>query len=194
MGYSTYFTGELTFNKEVTEELKNYINQFARVRHMRRNNEKIKEIFPDWKDKCFNGNLGNDGEYFVGGTGFAGQDKDDSILNYNYPARGVPGLWCDWEIMEYSNGEQVLCWNEKEKFYDYTEWLEYLIKNFFMPHGYILNGTIEYQGENSDDFGKIVVTDNYVEVLEGIHAMDLSELDDRELIDELKSRGYTIVA
>ena len=100
MGYSTYFTGELTFNKEVTEELKNYINQFARVRHMRRNNEKIKEIFPDWKDKCFNGNLGNDGEYFVGGTGFAGQDKDDSILNYNYPARGVPGLWCDWEIME----------------------------------------------------------------------------------------------
>ena len=92
MGYTTWFTNTLQFNKEVTEDLKNFINEFSRVRHMERDNNKIKEIFYDWKDKCYKGNLGNNGEYFIGGKGFAGQDEDNSILEYNCPAIGVPGL------------------------------------------------------------------------------------------------------
>ena len=49
---------------------------------------------------------------------------------YNVPAPGQPGLWCDW----------VPCWdgcclayNGVEKFYGAVEWLRYLIDHFLRP-------------------------------------------------------------
>lgn len=47
MGYTTTFDGALSFNKPVTQELKDYINQFSYIRHMIRDNEKIKTLFPN---------------------------------------------------------------------------------------------------------------------------------------------------
>lgn len=189
MGYSTDFYGTLTFNKEVTEELKNYINAFSKIRHMNRNIHKIKELYPDWETKCYKGNLGLNGQYFIGGEGFKGQSKDDSVLDYNYPPYGQPGLWCDWII----NDDNELEWDGVEKFYYYEEWLEYLINHFFEPEGYILNGEIDFYGEDPSDFGKIIVTDNVVEIKHGIHAMDLSEIDVSDLLEEIKHRGFTCV-
>ena len=59
-----------------------------------------------------------------------------------------------------------------EKFYEYEEWLRYLIKHFFEPSGYILNGEIEFQGEDYDDFGIIYVKDNVVTIKYGQHIMN----------------------
>ena len=70
MGYTTEFYGSLTFNKPVIDELKKYINKFSETRRMARDPEKIKLNYPNWKEECFNGELGNEGEYFVGGGGF----------------------------------------------------------------------------------------------------------------------------
>ena len=161
MGYTTYFSGEFTFNKPVTEELKTFINKFSDTRRMMRNNSRIKELFPNWKELCFNGDLGEDGAYFVGGHDFCCQGMDDSIINYN-DSGSQPGLWCQWVITN-----DVLEWDGGEKFYNYVEWLEYLIKHFFAPLGYELNGTVCYDGEDPDDFGKIVVDDNCVHIVYG---------------------------
>lgn len=188
MGYTTYFNGSLEFNKPVTEELKNFINNFSNVRHMERNNMKIKELYPDWEKKCYHGDLGINGEYFIGGKGFMGQERDDSVIDHNCPPEGVPGLWCQWIIND--NGD--LEWNEGEKFYNYVEWLEYLIEKFFAPEGYVLNGTIEFEGEDEDDFGTIVVKDNEVTVEYGIRVMGLDEIPTCDLINELEKRGYSI--
>lgn len=49
MGYSTWFDGSFKFNKPVDNKLKNYIKKFHDVRHMRRDVEKIKEVFPKWR-------------------------------------------------------------------------------------------------------------------------------------------------
>lgn len=186
MGYTTYFTGAFTFNKPVTEELKTYINKFSETRRLCRDNDKIKELFPNWKDLCFNGQLGNNGEYFIGGGGFAGQDKDSSIINYN-SSTPQPGLWCQWIIKN-----DCLVWDEGEKFYNYVEWLEYLIKNFFAPEGYVLDGEVSFEGEDVNDFGVITINDNIVNVKYGIHIMDLSELSTDELINELNNRGFQV--
>ena len=188
MGYTTEFYGSLKFNKPVTEELKNYINKFSETRRMARDPEKIKLNYPNWKEECFNGELGNEGEYFVGGGGFTGQDRDDSIINYNHPPIRQPGLWCQWII----NGDDELVWDEGEKFYSYIEWLAYLIDNFFEPLNYVLNGEIEFQGEDMEDFGTIVVTDNYINVEYGIRVSSLSEISDNDLIEEMRRRGYNI--
>ena len=163
MGYTTYFNGEFQFDKPVTEELKVYINKFSETRRMIRDNDKIKALYPNWEKLCFNGELGENGEYFIGGgENYFGDARDTSVIDHN-KSGSQPGLWCQWVIDE--DGELV--WDEGEKFYNYTEWLEYLIEHFFAPSGYVLNGTVFYEGEDSDDFGKIVVTDNVVKVAYG---------------------------
>jgi hypothetical protein len=164
MGYTTYFDGAFQFDKPVTDELKTYINKFSDTRRMLRDNNKIKELFPNWRELCFNGELGENGAYFIGGDiiYFGGNREDKSIINYN-DAGSQPGLWCQWVI----NDNNELMWDQGEKFYNYTEWLEYLIEHFFAPSGYVLNGTVFYEGEDSDDFGKIVVTDNIVKLFYG---------------------------
>lgn len=187
MGYTTDFYGSLEFNKPVEPWLVDYIDKFNRTRRMKRDNEKIKELFPNWKELCFNGELGENGEYFVGGLGFMGQDKDGSVIDGNMPPITQPGLWCQWVIQD-----NQLVWDEGEKFYYYEDWLEYLIDNFFEPFGYVLNGDIEWNGEDDDDFGIIHVEDNCIEMKYGIRVMSMREIETEDLIAELEGRGYTV--
>lgn len=189
MGYTTYFSGSLEFSKPVTEDLEMYIEKFSNVRHMKRDNEKIKELYPNWKELCFNGNLGDNGAYFVGDMEPV-SNEDKSILDCNLPPTEMPGLYCQWIID--SNGE--LRWDGDEYFYEYEFWLEYLIHHFFAPEGYVLNGEILYEGEERDDFGTIIVKNNVVTMQPGIHTTDLSEINDNVLIQELQSRGYSVTA
>lgn len=187
MGYNTDFIGSLEFNKPVTEELKNYINKFSNIRHMKRDIGKLKEIHPNWQNECYKGTLGHDGEFFIGGSAdFIDRDKD--IIDYNCHPFGVPGLWCQWII----NDNDELEWDGGEKFYNYVEWLDYLIGHFFEPEGYILNGTIEFQGEESDDCGYIKVTNNIVEQIYDDGNTTIEDYSDKELIEELVNRGYEV--
>ena len=189
MGYTTYFNGSLKFNKEVSERLKEYINRFSTTRRMPRDNDKIKTVYPNWRELCFFGELGNKGEYFAPDSKTYGQEHDDSVVDYNgYKDSVHPGLWCQWVIDE--NNELV--WDEGEKFYNYVEWLKYLIKHFFEPLGYKLNGVITWQGEDSDDCGTINVDNNVVDVEYGVHVYSMKDLDTDDLISELESRGYNI--
>ena len=56
----------------------------------------------------------------------------------------------------------------------------------------MLNGEILFEGEDSEDFGVIVVTDNHVEVNYGIRVYSLGHISDSTLLDELKKRGYNV--
>lgn len=189
MGYTTWFTGGLEFDKPVSEEFKNYINEFSYVRHMKRDVEKIIDLCPDWEKYSFNGNLGPEGQYFIGERYIRNNDKliDTSILDGNRPPKTQPGLWCQWVI----EGNELV-WDQGEKFYEYEEWLIYLIDNFIAPSGYKLNGEIEFQGEDEEDFGTIRVVDNEVNLVYGMRIMDLSEIDTSDLIAELVNRGIKI--
>lgn len=189
MGYTTDFYGTLHFNKEVTPALKEYINRFSSTRRMPRDNEKIKEIYPNWKELCFFGELGNKGEYFAPISNNFGQERDDSIIDYNGFTESVhPSLWCKWII----NNDGELEWDGNEKFYNYEEWLQYLINNFFAPLGYILNGDIGWQGEDMDDFGNIHVVDNEIYMQYGIRFTSMEEFDTEDLIKEIEHRGYKV--
>jgi hypothetical protein len=50
------------------------------------------------------------------------------------PFAGFPGFWCDWVPTPDMQGIE---WNGNEKFYDYVEWLELIIKKFLIPVKYI---------------------------------------------------------
>ena len=188
MGYTTDFNGSLSFNKPIEEWLINYLDKFNKTRRMKRDNEKIIEVFPNWEELCLNGNLGTEGEFFVGGLGYYGQNHDPSVLEGNDPACTQPGLWCQWIIDDDGN----LAWDGGEKFYEYEEWLKYLIDKIFAPLGYVLNGNIEWQGEEYDDFGYIEVVDNEVTMHYGIRITSMGCLSAESMIEELERRGYVV--
>lgn len=77
---------------------------------------------------------------------------------------GFPGFYCQWVPTVDGDGIE---WDGNEKFYEYVEWLEYIIKHFIEPWGLKLNGEVEWQGESNDDRGLIVVVDNEVSTKTG---------------------------
>lgn len=189
MGYTTDFEGQFKTNRPLTKTELVYINTLSDTRRMKRDVKKLMEMFkgehghPTRPDNPY----GNDGEFFVGGSGWAGQDHDDTIIDYNIPpgqlgygemkefndrysenqnriVNGLsqPGLWCQWRFTD----ETTLEWDGSEKFYHYIEWLKYLINNFFEEWGIKLNGEVTWVGEDSSDKGKIVVENNKVRVFE----------------------------
>ena len=76
-----------------------------------------------------------------------------------------PSIWLQWIVEEYHD-THYLIWDGNEKFYNYIEWLEYLIKYFFKPNNLSITGRVRWRGEEFDDMRTISVEDNEVEVLE----------------------------
>lgn len=188
MGYSTDFFGSLQLSRPATEQEIEFINQLSGTRRMKRNTTKLFELydgkFGNPNAKTREEIYGNDGEYYVGGN-----ENDGSVIDNNTPpgqyewgskfrnendslitlGKCQPGLWCQWILVD--EGTE-LEWDGGEKFYHYTDWLMYLIKHFFQPWGITLNGEIEWQGEEREDMGKIVVTNNEVRESQGTITYD----------------------
>lgn len=148
MGYTTDFSGQLKFNRPVEDEDFKLVNGLAGTRRMKR------KVDPKY---------GVDGEFYIEGSGPFGQGNEDNIVDHNTPPETQPGLWLQWIICD---DREHLEWDGNEKFYNYVEWLEYLIEKIFEPRDYKLNGEIEWIGEDPDDRGMIRVVDNKVTVYE----------------------------
>lgn len=160
MGYTTTFEGSFTISPPLTPEQVQYLNLFSSSRRMKRDPEIARKL-PDPAREGVGLPIGYEAEFFVGGTGYAGQDRDASVLDYNYPPCTQPSLWCQWIVSP--DGSQ-LYWDKNEKFYSYVSWLQYLIMYMFHRWGRTLNGTVTYQGEGDVDYGEITIVDNKITV------------------------------
>jgi hypothetical protein len=139
-----------------------YLLAFRETRRMKRDPAKAAALHDPVREAA-GLPLGPEAGYFVGGGGLRGQDGDESVLDYNWPPQGQPGLWCHWVPDE--RGTSV-GWDGGEKFYDYVEWLQYLLQHFLGPWGYLVNGEVSWQGEEDADRGTILVADNVVRVID----------------------------
>lgn len=144
MGYTTEFEGSLTIDRPVDEGTYRLLRGISETRRMAR----------DVADE-----YGVEGEFYVDGTGFRGQGRDANIIDFNRPPATQPGLWCGWLI---GDDRQTIRWDGIEKFYNYAEWLEYLIDRILEPRGYVVDGELRWQGENPTDTGTITVRKNNV--------------------------------
>ncbi len=150
MGYTTTFSGQFKVTPPLSAAEVSYIKKFGDTRRMNRRN----------------------GPYFVEGSGFAGQGRDEDIIDFNCPPKGQPGLWCQWAPTEDGN---FIEWDGSEKFYNAEEWITYLIEHFIKPGalavgkvpgivgGHKVNGTVDAAGEEPGDLWRIVIKDNVVE-------------------------------
>lgn len=180
MGYTTDFTGAFKLDKPLIPRHAVYLSKFSETRRMKRNAD-LTATRSDAVRESVELPVGPEGCYFVEESGEFGQNKGEDVIDYNTPPSGQPGLWCQWvpgnqydepfhEIMLLDvekNQFSTIVWNQTEKFYNYVPWLKYLIDNFLIPWGYVLNGEVEWQGEDSGDFGKIIVVDNVVKTKKG---------------------------
>ena len=176
MGYTTDFDGRFELNKKLTQKLQDYLTKFSETRRMARKLPK---------------KYGVEGEFYVDGGGDFGQDREPDIINYNQPPITQPGLWCQWVPSEDSMGIE---WNGGEKFYHYTEWLNYIVENFLKPEGYVLNGTVSWQGEGGGDVGVIEVKDNLVIAHPGITELTADSELDKIANDMFKMLGVSDVS
>jgi hypothetical protein len=176
MGYTTSFFNSFTLDKPLTDIQIEYLQMFSETRRMKRDYSKLINMqrMGQGNTRCFELlkslglYLGYDGEFYCG-TGFCGQDggyagKDTSVIDYNSPPTTQKGLWCQWVPTDDGMGIE---WNGTEKFYNYIEWLEYIIDNFLTPWGIKVNGMVEWSGEDHDDIGVIEVINNIVDKHEG---------------------------
>jgi hypothetical protein len=164
MGYTTNFSGEFVLNNPLSSKHEEYLRKFASTRRMKRDASKT-ALRPDPVREAVGLPVGVDGGYFVGAGGSFGQENmlgnpaADDVIDHNREPSGQPGLWCQWVP---SHDGEAIEWNGGEKFYNYVEWLEYIIEHFLKPWGYVLNGTVTWEGEEQGDVGKIIVNDNVV--------------------------------
>ena len=154
--------------------------------------------------------VGKDGAYFVGEEGYMGQSDGPDVIKYGdpdwkggrYPC-DQPGHWCQWTPVETQgcwslpqwNDEEVdwtvfdgIGWDMGEKFYEYVEWLGYIITHFLEPWGYLLNGDVSWEGEEMGDAGVIEVVDNVITVHNGI-----TSLEELKEFEETKSEKKAMV-
>lgn len=157
MGYSTEFRGKFTLNRPLDVETMDFLEKLGSTRRMMRSNALLEQA--GHKPHPAMGTFGEYGEFFVDGGGFAGQEHDASVMQYNSPPPNQPGLWCQWVPTADGTGIE---WDGGEKFYDSPQWLKYIITNVLKPKGYVLNGIVEAQGEDFGDRWNLEVENNIV--------------------------------
>lgn len=157
MGYTTKFDGLFTLDQPLFDSQVLYLLEFAATRRVGRNVALLENV-PDPARVAVGLPLGEDGGYFVNQKW---DEENDwiSAVDYNLPPSGQPGLWCQWIPTSDGRGIQ---WDGGEKFNHYTAWLQYLIIHFLEPWGYLLNGLVNWMGEDPSDTGHITVENNLI--------------------------------
>jgi len=153
MGYTTEFEGRFEIDPFLSPAQVAYLKQFSGTRRMKRDPAALPRV-PDPRREEVGLPVGEEGAYCVLPT-------SEGVVDPNSPPAGQPNLWCQWVP---TDDGHYLEWDGGEKFYNYVEWLEYLIEHFFSRWGCVLNGEVHWHGETIRDHGTIVVADNSVVV------------------------------
>lgn len=160
MGYTTEFQGSFNIDKALDTNLKDYLDKFLRTRHMKRDVTKLSD---DDRTKSIHNTIGlpigDDCEFFISHDDEFGDAHTPDVIDYNKPPKDVPGLWSGWVLND--SGTEIE-WDGGEKFYNYVEWLKYIIEKFLQPKGYTCNGKMKWRGESFNDMGVIEVINNVV--------------------------------
>lgn len=82
-----------------------------------------------------------------------------SLADDGVSEAGAPGSYLQWVPTDDGMG---LCWDLGEKFYDYAEWLQWLIDTRLGPWGHEVSGSVRWVGEDTSDIGALVVEGNKV--------------------------------
>jgi len=177
MGYTTDFQGRFECHPPLDQDQVNYLQAFNNTRRMARNPDLLDQ---DPLREAVGLPAGRFGDFYVAGTGSFGQGDEPNILGHNTPPghkivrndlvvsvgygsrrdpRIQPGLWCQWTATD--DGTAIV-WDGGEKFYNYIEWLQYLQAQILSRWGVKLSGSVQWFGEDMNDFGVILAQEGTI--------------------------------
>jgi len=135
MGYFTSWTGCLSIYPTLPPSITAYLNHFLEHRHV-----------------------------LTKGPNAGAYDIEDPhpgvVVDYNSPPPGQPFVWCDWRLQD---GRSLFI--SRRRNYRSIEWLQYLIHHFIAPCGCVVNGRMNWSGEEDGDSGSLFVENNVVRVV-----------------------------
>ncbi len=177
MGYTTTFEGRIEVSPPLNKQEIEYLTKFNNTRRMNRRK----------------------GGYYVDAGGWAGQDREIDIVDYNSPPEGQPGLWCQWTPTP--DGKYIE-WDQGEKFYDSVKWMQYLIDHFIgsnpiaktvfpFMEGHKLIGKIKAKGEEAGDRWTLLVINDFAIALYKSFKSKLNETE-AAILAGLTGRYMTI--
>ena len=94
-----------------------------------------------------------------------------------------PSHNCSWI---YDSKSQSIKWDGQERFYNYVEWIIWIIEGILRPRGYVLDGMIHFRGMCVRDQGMIMIENNEVEV----NYFIIDEERYAEILEMEKECGY----
>ena len=163
MGYDTDFTGSFDIDRPLDKETQKILKGLNYTRRVKRNPIKLAEELDITPIECIK-LYGEECEFYFNFDNEFGQTETGDIINFNTPPDCQPSLWCKWH---YNEKDNTIEWDGAEKFYEYIEWIEYMIKNILELRDYKLNGSVTWEGEEGDDLGEISIRNNKVTVKHG---------------------------
>ncbi|WP_201360982.1 hypothetical protein [Dictyobacter formicarum] len=167
MGYVTWFTENLIFDRPLAPHHLAYLQAYSRVPHVHWDVDIVKND-PDPLREAVGLPIGENGCYFTGRglkdlyvappwVYLAGANEatiDPAYIDWICP--GVPYHHCAWRPGD--DGTELRIASDKP--YCWYTWLQYLLDHFLVPWGYILNGKMTWQGEDEKDRGALLVEKN----------------------------------
>jgi len=78
----------------------------------------------------------------------------------------MPDSYLQWVPSE---DLQALVYDDNEKFYEYKDWLKWVLSHWIGRWGIVANGEILWSGEETDDNGILKVENNILVVVESKH-------------------------
>lgn len=144
-------TGIIKIEPSLSDYDKSYLINFNLTPHYKRNVDEIEKRFKG--EQGYMGDYGEEGEFFVKnfvdieGLFIMDQDSipDNDTIIENKPPSSQPSIHCPWKP---SHTKGIIC---DLQFSSNIRWLKWLIKNFFIPNGYDLNGTVIIKDNTSRD-------------------------------------------
>jgi hypothetical protein len=163
MGYTTNFEGKFVLDTILDERTEKLLKGIATTRRMKRSIPALAKKFNISEDLALL-KYGIDGEFYYNEEDFINyrENIDNTIIDMNESPSRQPSLWCQWY---YSRNTNSIKWDGDEKFYNYVEWIEYIIEFILVPRKYKLSGMVLWQGEEEGDKGYINIINNKVKVV-----------------------------
>ncbi len=149
MGYTTRFDGAFAIAPPLNAAQRDYLINFSEIERRAWPVEALADV-PDPLREAVGLPLGEHGMFFLGSGGAPDVEPLDVPPTW-------PGGYCQW--VPSADGAR-LAWDGGDKFYDYGEWLLFLIRNVLARWGRTLTGRVTWRGEHPAYRGALELLDS----------------------------------
>lgn len=152
----TIYYFDVFLDRELDQDLFQYLQSFFKMPHPKINVEKYKEMNPNWKEDTFFGCTGSNGEFILTNRKYSYSQLYNNKLTSGDPIGNLLTIYSYFTISDIHKRNLKLI-NDQKYYRDIITWLLFFIENFLetAPEPYFLNGQIRIKTNSKREFIRI---------------------------------------